>query len=75
MVELISSGAVEEGLPMRARRPGVVFGSRHGASCLTPALAVLSLAAGLLGALGVAGAELAATPAGSEFQVNTYTTD
>ena len=34
-----------------------------------------SLAAGLVAALGVAGAALGATPVGDEFQVNTYTTN
>ena len=71
MAELISSGAVEEGLPMRARRLGLVLASPHRASRLTPALAVLSLTAGLLGALSVCRAAIGATPVGSEFQVKT----
>ena len=75
MAELFSGAAVDGGLPMRSRRPVPVLPSRR-ATCLTrPALAILWLAAGLLGAPGAGEATLGATPLGSQFQVNTYTTD
>ena len=40
----------------------------------SPSFVTRSFAAGVVGALAVAGAALGATPIGSEFQVNTYTT-
>jgi len=42
--------------------------------CCRAFSSMLALAAGLLAALGVAGAVLGATPVGSEFQLDTCTT-
>jgi hypothetical protein len=60
---------------MLASRSGPLHSSRRGAWLARPGLPILWLAAGLLGGLAVAGPALGATPIGSQFQVNTYTTD
>jgi hypothetical protein len=67
MVGLFSSSPVKEGLPMGSRRPAPILGTHRRAPLVRSALPILWLAAGLLGALGVAGAAIAATPVGSEF--------
>ena len=74
MDALFSSRAIKEALPMRARRRDPVHSSRRGASRVRHAPPLLSLAVGLLAALGVGAVALGATPVGSQFQVNTYTT-
>jgi hypothetical protein len=63
-----------ESLPMSTQRPDPLLARRRGRSRVGPVLPLLSLAAGLLGALAFAGAALGATAVGSEFQVNTYAT-
>ncbi len=52
---------------MGSRRPAPILGTHRRAPLVRSALPILWLAAGLLGALGVAGAAIAATPVGSEF--------
>ena len=59
---------------MRCRRSDPVLPWPRGVWLTRPALPLLWLAVGLLGAFGAGGVALATTPVGSEFQVNTYTT-
>ena len=70
----LSRGVVEGGVPVPFHSPTPVLPSRLDASLARPALVIHSLAAALLVGLGVGGSALGATPIGSEFQVNTYTT-
>jgi len=74
MVRLLSRCVLEEGLPMRSRPSDQVFARPRGARLTKAALPLVSLAVGLLGALGLAGGALANLPLGPEFQINSYTT-